>query len=117
MLEWFPYLDLPTAVVAVWLLAEGSARGGWIARWFGAWPLAQVGVFSYSLYLMHMPILAALLYFTRWIGMEGMTQFTFLCTVGTVVMLAGTYGFFLLFERPFLSQKAPVRNPRPSAAP
>jgi peptidoglycan/LPS O-acetylase OafA/YrhL len=104
-LLWFPYLDFPAALAAVWLLTQGCTEAGGIARLFGSRPLVQIGLFSYSLYLMHLPILAGLLYLSNRLGMQGMTQYMFLCTVGIAVMLAGTYAFFLLFERPFLKSK------------
>jgi len=114
MLRWFPYLDFPAAIIAVWLLVEGCTEGGWIPRFFGVRPLISIGKYSYSLYLMHMPILAALLYVTHWLRLTGMSQFSTLCTIGTAVILTGTYGFYLLFEKPYINTPSTPAPGRPT---
>ena len=78
-------------------------------------PLSELGRFSYSLYLLHAPILALVFLLTRRWGL-GMVEFQlFLLGIGLPATVAMSYLFFLVFERPFLN---PVTSPsRVAAAP
>ncbi|MFL6216571.1 MAG: acyltransferase family protein [Blastocatellia bacterium] len=72
--------------------------------------LAGVGIFSYSLYLMHEFVLAHFLRMTSsWFGVpeSGLTIFSLLALAPVCVALA--WAFFQLFERPFI--------PKPAAPP
>lgn len=68
-------------------------------------PIRWIGAFSYSLYLLHAPIL--------WLssGLFGALHpgeniaFVLRLTVGVPVAVAGSYGFFLLVERRFLRSR------------
>lgn len=69
-------------------------------------PLEKLGEFSYSLYLMHVPILLA-------VGKHFVLRphqtpaLWFLgCLAATVLMIASAYGFYRLFERPFIAVRA-----------
>lgn len=64
-------------------------------------PLVQVGAFSYSLYLVHHPVLQVLYSLRpRWaVGEAPLAAYFFLCSP---VILAACYGFHLAFEKPFM---------------
>lgn len=69
-------------------------------------PLAFLGTFAYSLYLMHMPLLAVLIpMLNRMEGIGFAPSLKVLClvVVGVPVIIAVSYLFSLVFERPFMS--------------
>jgi peptidoglycan/LPS O-acetylase OafA/YrhL len=81
--------------------------------------LALLGTFSYSLYLIHFPLLQIFweqvifpLHVSRGLG------FFLVATVGMLTVLVASYGFYWLFERPFTSAPkkqivaAPVEVPQ-----
>lgn len=73
--------------------------------------LASIGLFSYSLYLAHFTLQQILWeHFVRPFGMTRAAGFTLMATIGTAVILALSYGFFLMFERPFLTTKKPTET-------
>jgi peptidoglycan/LPS O-acetylase OafA/YrhL len=62
-----------------------------------------VGTFSYSLYLIHAPLLQIMWqYVLTPLGVSRNVQFSLLMTLGLALVLLVSYGFFLLFEAPFL---------------
>ncbi|AIE85731.1 acyltransferase 3 [Fimbriimonas ginsengisoli Gsoil 348] len=72
--------------------------------------LVALGGFSYSLYLMHHPILQVV-YGLRPTGITGETAiFFYLLAAGLPVVLFGTWLFSLYFERPFMPQRAVTRH-------
>jgi peptidoglycan/LPS O-acetylase OafA/YrhL len=73
----------------------------------------KLGAFSYSLYLIHYPIVAAvhLALRDRGLGVAGM--FASLTLLAVPIALVTAYGFFYIFERPFLSKGTVAK---PSAA-
>jgi peptidoglycan/LPS O-acetylase OafA/YrhL len=101
----WPLLDLlvgagtACALVAMALDERSLAR-----RFFGARPLAFAGGFSYSLYLMHPPLLQIFWQFgLRRLPVSDVTRFGLLCTVGAAGVLALSYLFHLAFEAPFMT--------------
>ena len=65
--------------------------------------MTRLGLMSYSIFLIHQP--------TSWYFSElmrkkfhitGLPEFALLCTVGFAVLLVISYGFFRLFELPYL---------------
>ena len=101
-------------------VASGSdARPPLILRIFESRFAIWVGSFSYSLYLVHLPLI---------VKMESLVRRHFSPTKGFVVMLligipislAASYLFHLIFERPFMPEqrsKREVRKLAPVAAP
>ncbi len=69
---------------------------------FAVW----LGTFSYSLYLVHFPILSLLHSGIRPFGLSAAKKFLLLGSVGVAISIAVSYLFFLLFERHFLSPAA-----------
>lgn len=102
-------------------LALGTARPDhlWV-RPFAFGPLVGLGAFSYSLYLMHHPILQ-IIYLMRpeWVSTP-LRSFAYLLIVGVPIILVLCYAFYRVFEKPFIGRrprkKLPPQTPAPSPA-
>jgi peptidoglycan/LPS O-acetylase OafA/YrhL len=66
-------------------------------------PLVVLGGISYSLYLIHAPVLAGLVFALRAIGCPSDAQAYLDLTIGPILSIAVAAGFYLIFERPFLA--------------
>ena len=107
------YLFILDATIAIsccaWLLAlpstppkRISSSGQRFMTLVSTW-LHQSGKFSYSLYLVHAPIIAIV-----WVGLGGAAlpekvMFMLLIPIGGIASLTFSYGFYKLFEEPYLS--------------
>jgi len=106
--EWmvarFFYVDLVFGLAAACLLCTLRAGGAtWIRRALGSRAGLKLGLFSYSIYLIHAPIVGALdLYVVGPMALPPLAAFFALLAIGVPVVLAVCYGFHLLFEAPFL---------------
>jgi len=130
--EWmvarFFYVDLVFGLAAACLLCTLRAGGAtWIRRALGSRAGLKLGLFSYSIYLIHAPIVGALdLYVVGPMALPPLAAFFALLAIGVPVVLAVCYGFHLLFEAPFLRYRdtrslralpvAVLRLPRRGAA-
>jgi peptidoglycan/LPS O-acetylase OafA/YrhL len=93
----------------------------WLTKILSWRPLVFIGTFSYSLYLIHAPLLALLYqYVILPLNLGRFTACMILFTGGTVAVTVVAYFFFYLFERPFLTMgkktniaKAAVIEPAP----
>lgn len=98
------YLDLLVGLMAMAALVSASVapeRG--LTRLLSARPLVFIGTFSYSLYLVHAPMLQLMWQYV--LAPMQLTQtevFFSLMTAGLGAVLAFSYGFFRLCERPFM---------------
>jgi peptidoglycan/LPS O-acetylase OafA/YrhL len=93
------------ALTACILALATLKRDGLLSRALSVRPLVRTGVFSYSLYLVHFPLLLLIWQFT--VGaMHTAKLFNFLCmsTLGTALVVLVSYGFFRAFERPLLRE-------------
>ena len=104
-------VDLLWALACAGLLLRLSLGRGSLG--FAAPPLVRLGGFSYSLYLIHMPLLlCASALAARWrpgAGLAGTAGAALMLGVLCPVIVAAAYAFYLAFERPFLvRRKAPV---------
>jgi peptidoglycan/LPS O-acetylase OafA/YrhL len=71
-------------------------------------PLLALGAFSYSLYLMHHPILQAVFVtVVRPYAITPAKQIAALGTLGLCAAILGCIGFYWYFERPFVGSKRP----------
>ena len=101
-----PYVDtwmaLATALLLITLYEDASTNQRWITRKLSGQRLVSIGVFSYSLYLVHAPLLHALdMLWVRSIHPGPVARFALL--VGCIPIIVGlAYLFHLMFERPFL---------------
>ena len=100
------------------LMAAGAARPA--RQVFGSRPLLFLGLFSYSIYLVHAPLLETVwLYAVQPLKLAPLAAYGVLLATVPVV-LAGCYLFFRVFEAPFLERRsfgalrsAAVRRLRP----
>lgn len=93
-------VGLATAALFV-ALAQGRVQ--WLARIISIRPLAFVGSFAFSLYLIHAPILAMITtYVVKLSPLPDDSAFGLLLLIGVPASLGAAYVFFLLCERPFL---------------
>jgi peptidoglycan/LPS O-acetylase OafA/YrhL len=88
---------------------EHSDVFGWLRAVLGCKPLAWVGMFSYSLYLVHPPVIEVLWkYLLAPLNLSPAKSLVAFSTVGLLATVAIAYGFFLICEKPFM--KWPSRN-------
>jgi peptidoglycan/LPS O-acetylase OafA/YrhL len=93
---------------ATFLYAATVAPGSWIERMFSKKWMVQIGIFSYSLYLLHHPLLQ-IFYVNKpsfILGSE-MTM-VYLLLVALPVIVAVSWIFSLVFERPFVKSRLPM---------
>ncbi len=74
-------------------------------RKFLSWqPLVFIGTFAYSIYLIHAPIIQLTWqYIFHPLHLGSRTTFLLLIIFGAPLILALSYLFFLVFERPFMT--------------
>jgi peptidoglycan/LPS O-acetylase OafA/YrhL len=109
---------LATACLLCTLYAGGAA---WVGGLLGSRAGLKLGLFSYSIYLMHAPIVGVLeAYVVGPLAVPPLARFAVMLAVGLPVVLAACYGFHLLFEAPFLRHRdaralraIAMRAPRP----
>lgn len=100
-----PLMDLAVGTATACAILASCRGDGRLRRFLGQRPLVVVGGFSYSLYLIHAPLLQVLWqYDLRPLGLDRSQTFLLLALVGVPVVLGASYLFFLAFERPFLSR-------------
>jgi peptidoglycan/LPS O-acetylase OafA/YrhL len=106
-------LDPLVAVMTASLLVLSSRpEGSVLSHIFGCRPLAAIGTFSYSLYLIHAPLLQVMWqYVLRPANAGDRAMFVFLMTVGLAAVLSVSHLFYRLFEEPFM-RPGPVTQPR-----
>jgi peptidoglycan/LPS O-acetylase OafA/YrhL len=92
---------------------RGKPRLSFLAV-FDSRPAVMLGIFSYSIYLMHAPVLALTTRFLRGLGIDGEPLYVFLIVLGIPLVIIVTYAFHLVFERPFMppgARKLPKSEP------
>ncbi|MCA9903759.1 MAG: acyltransferase [Anaerolineae bacterium] len=82
-------------------------------------PAVKLGLFSYSVYLMHVPLLSLMTMVLVQMGLGGEMFYVVLLVIGIPLVIGLTYLFHLIFERPFMPQAArhappPQPNLRPA---
>jgi peptidoglycan/LPS O-acetylase OafA/YrhL len=95
------------ATVLIWACSSKSQTMR-IRTWMNQPCLAFLGVFSYSLYLMH-PLLLQVMwaYVIHPMNLSVAKETWVLCSLGGFACLAGSYIFHLIFERPFMNVRKP----------
>jgi peptidoglycan/LPS O-acetylase OafA/YrhL len=84
---------------------EHSDSWHWVRNALGCAPLAFIGSFSYSLYLIHAPLLEVIwVYFVHPLHMTALNSLVLLASAGMAVVIGLAYLFFLLCERPFMGR-------------
>jgi len=103
-------VDLAVGVAAACAIVASCRDDGRLRRALGWRPLVFVGAFSYSLYLVHAPLLQLLWqYDLASLGLGPSGTFVLLVLVGVPLVVGASYLFFLAFERPFLSPQHRAR--------
>jgi peptidoglycan/LPS O-acetylase OafA/YrhL len=108
-----PYIDTVVAAATALLLAvtlsDNNSRAHLPTRLLSWRPLVTIGIFSYSLYLVHAPLLHAVdLVLVRFVTPKPEARFALLlCAIPIIVGAA--YLFHLAFERPFLNMRSDGR--------
>jgi peptidoglycan/LPS O-acetylase OafA/YrhL len=101
-----PGLALVGVGAAALLVSCAKAPDGLVARAFATRPLVAVGRSSYSLYLIHAPLLQLeWQYVLNPLQLGKLATYLLLIGVGIPVIVAVTYVFHLFCERPFMSVK------------
>jgi peptidoglycan/LPS O-acetylase OafA/YrhL len=104
--HWFWVDMLFGTAVAGALLLTATTQRSWRSFTFGSRPAVFVGSFSYSLYLVHAPALETLHRFVvAPLHLPALANFVVLLTIGLPVVLTFCYGFYRLFEKPFLERR------------
>jgi peptidoglycan/LPS O-acetylase OafA/YrhL len=116
----FDVLDFVVAVAVVALLVHTSGPSERAATRVLAWrPLAFVGTFSYSLYLIHAPLIQVVWqYVLHPLRLEPVPMFLAFMGPVALLILAASYGFFRMFEEPFMRQRKrrdPSKAEQPAA--
>lgn len=98
-----PLVGLATATLLLELTQQAAAgRRGRVLRLLESRPLVELGHFSYSLYLTHLPVLALGYFALRQLQVTGPAFIATLTLFGTLASLAVAYAFHRLVERPFM---------------
>ena len=86
--------------IGVAVLLVGLLQGGWapLKATLASKPLTKLGLFSYSLYLIHHPIIQVLTVNRP----PTIPLVVWLTVVGIPLILVVAFGFFWVFERPFM---------------
>jgi peptidoglycan/LPS O-acetylase OafA/YrhL len=110
--ENFWWIDVVLGIAALCLVMSTAVHEG---RWRSAlgWrPLARVGLFSYSLYLVHAPLLAVTWRFVvQPLDLSRPAQLAIGWLVVAPVLVACAYLFHIAFERPFIGRPSDARRP------
>lgn len=103
--ENFSLLDSLVALATSSLIVLSCRHRGY-GKQLSSPQLLRVGAFSYSLYLVHAPIIAVLdKYVVRQITSDAEMRFVLLLAIATPVCLGLAHRFYLWFERPFIFQQ------------
>jgi peptidoglycan/LPS O-acetylase OafA/YrhL len=94
--------DLATTVAFFAVLQLALDHDGLVARALNSSWLARIGVFSYSIYLVHAPLLHLSWFSLRRFGLNDDLNFILLVAVCLPLIVIGAYYFHRAFERPFM---------------
>lgn len=100
----FIFVDYPMglAVVALLVICGRGSRSP-LRALLSFKPLATVGAFSYSLYLIHAPLIQLIWqYVLQPLHLSDVTMYALLVAIGTPLIVGAAYLFYRLFERPFI---------------
>jgi peptidoglycan/LPS O-acetylase OafA/YrhL len=96
------------AVLMIWYLCRWPT--GWAARFLQASPIRFLGRVSYSLYVIHAPVLAICFLTALHLGLDPAITLLLMLTVSVAICIAVAYGLFKAVERPFMSSTSRARR-------
>jgi len=105
---YWPMDILVGAATACFLAFSGAVtpqNPNWAVKALATNWLVKVGVVSYSLYLIHDPLLAIMKIPLNHFGVGPFRQMFVMLFAGLPTVLLITYGFHLVFEKPFMSSR------------
>jgi peptidoglycan/LPS O-acetylase OafA/YrhL len=106
MVAQFFWVDLVFGCAVACLLAVMYGGGAARIRHVLGWrPALKLGLFSYSVYLMHAPLLAVAYTVVQPMHLAPVALFTLLIVVAVPAIIVLCYGFHLMFEAPFLTRR------------
>jgi len=105
--QYIIYVDLLVGLCAATFIVAMSCDAKNLLHRILKWkPIVFVGTFSYSLYLLHMPLLQVVWQFVLLpLHMSNLEKFFLLCLCGGPLVVFVSYLFFLAFEKPFISKR------------
>jgi peptidoglycan/LPS O-acetylase OafA/YrhL len=109
--DYFPLLDGVVGIMTTALLVHSTNGAQTFAARALAWrPLVFIGTFSYSVYLIHAPLLQILWqYVLDPLALGPKAMFVSLMSVGLACVLGAAYLFFRMFEAPFMVGRSAAR--------
>jgi peptidoglycan/LPS O-acetylase OafA/YrhL len=84
-----------------------------VLRWLESGPMVELGRFSYSLYLTHLPVVALVYLALRRLELAPEIQMLAMIAVSVPASLGAAYAFYAAFERRFVTRR-PVLSLKPS---
>jgi peptidoglycan/LPS O-acetylase OafA/YrhL len=93
--------DLATSAAAFCVLLLAIDANSTVSRYLSATWLVRIGIFSYSLYLVHAPLVHLIWFALRPLQLSPDITFVILMLCAPLVV-GLAYGFHRLFERPFM---------------
>ncbi len=98
-------LGCGAASLLAWSATADAAKRPMLLRMLESRILVVLGAFSYSLYLIHVPVQDLMVYAMQRLAISGPVQHWAMLLAGPPVCLAAAYAFFLAVERRFISSR------------
>lgn len=96
--------------------AAGGRAGRGLARGLQSRPVVLLGAFSYSIYLIHLPLMWGVKFVVQAMRLSPPAELAFRLTLAPAAIAAAAFAFYWVFERPFVSANAPPTRPAEATA-